>query len=155
MHSVNRKSVRNEKEIPSDERQIIRDDDGVHYTHNVVLTHKAIAYVPAQRIVIDQDCTTIGRNGGFSDGTRTRFYADMKVKTHDMSMAKMQCIVKRTDESYFTIEEYSENGMRPSNGTWLNGERLVGPTLLKDGDVIRFGPKIEFTVSFEISFGNR
>ena len=122
---------------------------------NLVLTHKAIEDVPAQQIVIGRDFTTIGRNPRFGGGISKCDVSHVEVKTTDMSMAKKHCIIRRIDETKFSIEEYADSDSfgRPVMGTWLNGKEISGPTLLKEGDVIRFGPRIEFTVRFCRFFG--
>jgi hypothetical protein len=137
------------------QRESCKTMSDIFAPQDLVLTHEETEDTPAQRHVLRHYCTIIGRCLAFDGETYKVSGPDVEVKTYDRSMAKMHCIIKRVDETRFTIEDYktSPHGGGPTTGTWVNGERITGPMFLKEGDVVRFGPNIEFKVSFDASQG--
>ena len=58
---------------------------------------------------------------------------DCDVTVHDILLSRRHCSLQPTDNGW-TIQD-----LQSKNGTVFNGERLHGPKLLGDNDVVRFG----------------
>jgi pSer/pThr/pTyr-binding forkhead associated (FHA) protein len=83
----------------------------------------------AERLPITADSVLLGRN------------EDNDVVLDDPRVSRYHARIVWTGKDY-RIEDVAS-----TNGTWLNGERVTGPMLLKDGDLIQLG---DVTLEFEV-----
>jgi hypothetical protein len=76
---------------------------------------------------LDKPITTIGR------------WADNDVVVDDRWVSRYHARIERQDDRY-VIEDLDSK-----NGTFVNGQRITGPTVLSDGDQVQVTPLIDLT----------
>ncbi len=87
-------------------------------------TNSALASVvlaDGQRIVLDRDLITVGRQ------------SDCQVVIDDHNVSRRHAEIRRTTAGWVVTDRNS------TNGTKVNGEKVVNGHLLADGDVVAFG----------------
>lgn len=85
---------------------------------------------PEKVFELNQGMITIGRD--YSNG----------IVINDVEVSRKHSRLTATSGSYI-VED-----MGSTNGTFVNGQRLLGPHLLRPGEIISFGEKV--TLSFEV-----
>lgn len=76
---------------------------------------------------LDRPATSLGR------------WADNDVVVDDRWVSRHHARIRREGERY-VVEDLSSK-----NGTFVNGQRIAGPTALADGDVVQVTPLVELT----------
>ena len=81
----------------------------------------SVVMADGQRIVLDRDVITIGRQ------------SDCQVMIDDHNVSRRHAEIRRTTTGWVVTDRDS------TNGTKVNGEKVVNGHLLTDGDVVEFG----------------
>jgi len=81
----------------------------------------SVVLADGQRIVLDRDLITVGRQ------------SDCQVVVDDHNVSRRHAEIRRTTAGWVVTDRGS------TNGTKVNGEKVVNGRLLVDGDVVAFG----------------
>lgn len=81
----------------------------------------AVVLADGQRIILDRDLITVGRQ------------SDCQVMIDDHNVSRRHAEIRRTTAGWVVTDRDS------TNGTKVNGEKVVNGHLLADGDVVAFG----------------
>ncbi len=79
---------------------------------------------------------------------------DVRLDTDaDTMVSRNHAVIEWVDEDH--LRRYTLSDLLSSNGTYLNGERVLGTVALRDGDIVRLGAQgVEFRVRIEKSATN-
>ena len=129
------------KEISSEEKTMIFDpekvdnDSQISFACKQIVAHKIpnssqgtpsilnTAVVPRQWISLETDKCTIGR------------LASATISMEGDGISTLHSVILKRDSEWYLKDENS------TNGTYLNGEKMLSETLLKSGDVIHISEK--------------
>ena len=81
----------------------------------------SVVLADGQRIVLDRDLITVGRQ------------SDCQVMIDDHNVSRRHAEIRRTPAGWVVTDRDS------TNGTKVNGEKIINGHLLADGDVVAFG----------------
>ena len=84
-------------------------------------TSAAVVLADGQRIILDSDLITVGRQ------------SDCEVVIDDHNVSRRHAEIRRTTAGWVITD------LGSTNGTKVNGEKIVNGQLLTDGDVVAFG----------------
>mgnify|MGYP002777335273 FL=1 len=66
----------------------------------------------------------------------------------DTMVSRNHAVIEWVDED--KLRRYTLSDLLSSNGTYLNGERVLGTVALRDGDIVRLGAQgVEFRIRIE------
>jgi two-component system, cell cycle response regulator len=100
-----------------------------------------IVAIPRSPTLIRMDATSAGQTLTLTDAAlKLGRGRDADVRVDDEGVSRLHAVIQRAAEGY----EILDLGSR--NGTVVTG-RLIGRTILRDGDVIQLGPRVSFRFS--------